>query len=332
MAKYIDQAIFDSGLLILGQYGVLEKMRLKEKFDIVEFAGFQNLLQTYKNVRPDDNLYISQTVEALGWVLAAIPIGMGEEEYSTLLAQVLAIRIELNADMKAPKLTERIFRGGIFQAEEANYLNRVEQSKINTAELCQKISPIFKRTYNSIDLLKQRMRPPLIAAFIDRNVVLTRPIFKKKDAATFSWNANFHLICTFATLCYWSTIKRISNVPNHTSPLGKDVIYNCIEQAVTNLASGNMDVALAAQILDIYITDFNDHYDVCEKMTEADIWDSFYYDSDAVMMVGLYCKSTPLDDDVIDFIQAAEPEFRNTVFVDILDGIDIIEVGRDFLG
>jgi hypothetical protein len=60
MQKFIDQAIFDSGALILSLVGIMEK-KTTRKYDIESILTHQGMLDNYQRIRPNDHFYKKQT-------------------------------------------------------------------------------------------------------------------------------------------------------------------------------------------------------------------------------------------------------------------------------
>jgi hypothetical protein len=178
MQQFIDQAIFDTGVLALSVIGVIEK-KTSRKYDVEHILNYQGMLNNYQAIRPNDHLYKKQTKEVLEWTINSNLIDFDPTEFATLLRIAADVRMELNADMKPPNLKERIFRGAIFQPESSNYLNRVNQAKLNINTILNQVSPIYQKISSGLPLFEKKLRSSSLENFISQTTNLIKKILKK---------------------------------------------------------------------------------------------------------------------------------------------------------
>lgn len=323
MAKYIDQAIFDGTVLVLGSIGVIEIEKHRKsriKFDVDNFAISAGCIQPYAAMRPEDVYFPSQVVEVLKWALAASPIQLTSDEYSTALKEAFDIRAKLNAEMQPLKVWERISKGMIFQPENYNYLNRVSQAKVNIATILTRCSVAHQNNFNKLADFERRLRLGSLENFLTKHTGEIKAQLTRKYTEI-NWETEFHFHCYLASRCYWSLVKRFKNFPNYSAPLSSAQIATSIEEALVSICRSRIEPSFVARIFDAFVSmdgELNDDY---EGLDERRIWtnlgfdisNTYWWDDEAVKNYFCNCQ-----EDIIDYVYRKDVDFE--------------AIGIDFLG
>lgn len=324
MQKYIDQAIFDSGILILGIFGVQELENKKNKFNTQDFIESQDVITMYQNMRPADLLYRPQTIEALDWLITSTPINLTHNNISAIFKTAYDIRKELNSDMQPPSIRERIFRGAAFQPESKNYIDRVAQSKINISKILTEVSTVHHKNYNGLQNLERRLNGGNIKTFINKAVnTISGVLHKNYREDTLLWETQFHFACLVATSCHLSAIKRFENFPNYNSPINSMHATDGIRKSIIEYSRNKISTGLAEQLLEYYISDYiSSNNDINDKSERA-LWENIKLELTS-------SKWSAEDNDLVDFLSIASGQIDSYDFLHTFD-IDFSNLGAEFL-
>jgi hypothetical protein len=323
MQQYIDQAIFDSGVLVLGVFGILELEKTKSKFQIENFLDFNGLISSYQKIRPNDALYRVQTQESLEWLLSSVPINLSADEGSMLFRSAYELRKELNPEMQPPSMREKIFRGAIFQPESKNYINRVAQSKINIAKILCEISNPHNLIFRSMANFERRLSVGNIQYFIAKSVDLIVSIMHNKNRQDkILWETKFHFACLVAASCYMSAIKRFESFPIYNSTITSPGIASVIRKSICEYSKNNLSARMAELVLDHYISDIISKNNNIIYRSERRHWE--YIVSD------LNSSKYAEDEELWDFFEIASYQIDSYDFMDAVD-VDLVKMGSEFL-
>jgi hypothetical protein len=326
MQKYVDQAIFDSGVLVLAIFGVLELKRQRSKFDIESFLNFQGMLAQYESIRPDDRLYRPQSLEALEWLLGATPISLNPEEISPIYKTVYDVRKELNAEMKPPSFRERILRGAIFQPESKDYVDRVRQSKINILKILLEVSRPHNEIFKKLPDLDRSLTSATIRNFIARSTEsICASLHKPYREDEILWETKFHFACSIATAYYLSVLRRFDSFPSYSPETSPKSLSSEIKRAICEYAKNNISSDLAERVVEFYIADQARARDRPKYMDEQGIWENM---SLSLTLPPIYSDD---DDDVNEFLCIAYDQITSYDIVDSFE-IDSRRMGLEFLG
>lgn len=319
MQQFVDQAIFDSGVLVLSIAGVIEKKN-SHKYDIERVLNHQGMLNTYQGIRPNDHFYIKQTKEVLEWTINSKPIDFDLADFATLLRVAADVRMELNADMKPPNLKERIFRGALFQPESTTYINRVNQAKLNINTILNQVSPVHQKIKSGLPLFEKKLRSSSLENFISQTTNTIKRNFEKKWHEPTSKKVDFHLSNHIAASCFWSSLKRFNNFPTYTPSITPRILTEEITTALTRLHGSIIDSASINNFFELYLSHAIDDFDKLNTTTEEDLWDRLAFDLDSSY---LYSDENT---EVMIFLEDIEDQLR------IYDSIEAMDIGFSKIG
>jgi len=323
MQQYIDQAIFDSGVLVLGIFGTLELEKQKNKFDIQVFTDYQDMVSMYQNMRPADILYRPQTIETLDWLITSAPINLTPNNISAIFRTAYEIRKELNSDMQPPTIRERIFRGAVFQPESKNYIDRVSQSKINISKILNQVSTTHHKNYNDLQNFEKRLSGS-VKTFISRAVnIISGTLHKNYREDSLRWETQFHFACLVATCCHLSAIKRFENFPNFNTHKNATHITSEIRKSIFEYSKDKISTGLAENIIEFYISDYISNNSGINDKSERALWEN-------IRMELTSSKWSAEDDDLVDFFSIAADQIDSYDFLHTFD-IDFCKIGAEFL-
>lgn len=323
MQQFIDQAIFDTGVLALSVVGVVEKKKLR-KYEIEHILNHQGMLDTYQGIRPNDHFYKKQTKEVLEWVINSNLIDFDLADFTTLLRVAADVRMGLNADMKPPNLKERIFRGAIFQPESSNYLNRVSQAKLNINTILNQVSPVYQKVSSGLPLFEKKLRSSSLENFISQTTNLIKRNFEKKWHEPTSKKVDFHLSNHIAASCFWSCLKRFNNFPNYTPSITPRILSDEITTALNRLYGSIIDPTSINNFFELYLSHAIDDIDKLNITTEEDLWERLIFELDSSH---LYSDENT---EVMVFLEDVEDQLRTYDSIEAMD-IGFSKIGFNFL-
>lgn len=324
MQQYIDQGIFDCGVLVLAFVGVLEKKENSHKFDINQTMTHDGMLDAYQNIRPNDRLYLKQTKEALEWLIYSNLIDFDPYDFRALLKTAADVRLELNADMQPPSTKERIFRGGIFQSESVNYLERVSQAKINISSILNQISPTYEKISAGLPVFEKKLRSSTLEDFISKTTQLTKRNFEMKWRGPTSTKVDFHFSCHVAASCFWSSLKRFDNFPLYKSSVNPRILTDEITAALSRLYGSIVEPKLINHYFDLYLSHAIESVDKFKINTEQDLWDRLPFE-----LTSSYLYSDD-ETEIMLFLEDVENQIGSYKSIDAMD-IEFSKIGFSFL-
>lgn len=322
MQQYIDQAIFDAGVLALGAQGVLE--REKSGFDIEKLLTFEGVLDTYQKLRPNDHLYVSQTRDALNWLIYSKLVDFEAEQFSVLLRMATNFRMQLNAEMKPPSIKERIFRGAIFQPESNSYLSRVAQAKSNISSILIQISPPHEGINSSLPLFEKKLRAAILQKFISHSTKVLSGVLHKSFRGSIDPKVEFHFSCHIGASCFWSVLKRFENFPLYSPTVSPRILSEELVAAIAGLYSSIVDSRAVSSYFEYYVSHVVDDGDDLRSKNEDDLWSRLPFD---VTSSVLYSDT---DGDMADFFEGIDSQIDSYDFLDAMDA-NFVKLGFDFL-
>ena len=323
MQKFIDQAIFDSGILILSLVGIMEK-KTNHKYDIERILNHQGMLDNYQRIRPNDHFYKKQTKEVLEWIINSNLIDFDIENFVALIRIAADVRMELNADMKPPNLKERIFRGAIFQPEPTSYLNRVNQAKLNINTIINQVSPLHQKISSGLPLFEKKLRASNLENFIFQTTNLIKRNFEEEWHKPTNKKVDFHLSNHIAASCFWSSLKRFNNFPVYIPVITPRILTEEITTALTRLYGSIINPALINNFFELYLSHAIDDIDKLNSNTEEDLWKRLAFEFDSSH---LYSDENT---EVLIFLEDIEEQLRICDPIRLLD-INFSKIGFNFL-
>ncbi len=324
MQQYIDQGIFDSGVLVLAFVGVFDKKKNGSKYDINQTMSHDGMLDGYQNIRPNDHLYRTQTKEALEWVIYSNLIEIEPDEFAALLQIAAGVRLELNASMQPPTTKEKIFRGAIFQPESVNYLERVSQAKINISAILNQISPMYKKISACLPLFEKKLRSSTLEHFISQTTQLIKRDLEKKWRGPNSTKVDFHFSCHIAASCFWSSLKRFDNFPLYKPSVNPRILTDEITVALSRLYGSIVEPKLVNHYFDLYLSHAIESVDKFTINTEQDLWDRLPLELSSSY---LYSDN---ENEIMSFLEDAENQIDSYKLIDFMD-IEFSKIGFSFL-
>lgn len=326
MAEFIDQAIFDAGVLVLGAIGIKELEKQRHKFQIDDLINSYDVIRTYQNLRPKDELYVPQSKQALDWLLTSVPIGISNDIASTLFRAAYETRKSLNAEMQPNSLRERLFKGAIFQSESKNYLNRAQQSKINICQILTEISNPHHEILNNLSNFERKISPISISLFIKRtSKLLLDNLHKPYRVDELTTGTKLHFSCTLAAACYLSTIRRLDNFPVYKSGLNSSAIADIYRRAIADVLSGFVESRVAESCLEVYINSYMENHEEIFYKSENEIWSNLPFN----LTTSIYINSD--DDELSDFLSMCAEHVNSYDLSDVYS-IEFENIGKSFLG
>lgn len=323
MQQYIDQAIFDGGVLVLAAHGVLAKANssARQKYDINKIMNINGVLDNYQNIRPNDYLYKKQTKEALEWAINSNLIEFDPEDFLSLLKIAAGVRMELNAEMKPPSIKEKIFRGAIFQPESKNYLNRVSQAKLNISSILNELSSAHQKINKGLPIFEKKLRSPTLEYLISETTYLVKTDFEKKLRSPSNLKIDFNFSCHIAASYFWSSLKRFSIFPAYTPSTTPQKIIEEITTALTRLYMPLIEPKLINRYFDLYLSHAMEEPEKLNSTTEQALWDhlpftlgSSYLNSDENTEIMIFMEDVQDQLDSFDSINAIDFEFSKIGF------------------
>ena len=324
MQQYIDQGIFDCGVLVLAFVGVFEKKKNGYKYDINQTMNHEGMLDGYQNIRPNDHLYRKQTKETLEWVIYSNLIEIEPDDFAAVLQIAAGVRLELNASMQPPSMKEKIFRGAVFQTESVNYLERVNQAKINISSILNQISPMYKQISTGLPLFEKKLRSSALEHFISQTTQLIKRDLGKKWQGSFNMKVDFHYSCHIAASCFWSSLKRFSNFPAYTPSVTPRILTEEINAALTRLYGSIVEPRLISHYLDLYLSHAVETADKFTISTEQDLWDRLPFELNSS---NLYSDE---ETEIMVFLEDVENQLNSYNSIDAMD-IGFSNIGCRFL-
>jgi len=324
LQQFIDQGIFDCGVLVLAFVGVSERKKNGYKYDINQTMNHDGMLDGYQNLRPNDHLYRKQTKDALEWLIYSNLIEIEPDDFAAVLQIAAGVRLELNASMQPPSMKEKILRGAVFQAESVNYLERVSQAKINISSILNQISPMYKNISTGLPHFEKKLRSSTLEYFISQTTNDIKRHFEKKWRYPPNMKVDFHFSCRVAASCFWSSLKRFDNFPGYIPSVTPRMLTEEIILALSRLYSSIIDRRLINQYFELYLSDAIQTPDKLNINTEQDLWDSLPFHLNNTY---LYADE---DQEVMTFLEDVENELQSFNYDDAMD-IGFSNIGCRFL-
>jgi hypothetical protein len=322
MQQYIDQALFDTGILVLAAQGVLK--REKSSFDIEEALNFEGVLNTYQAIRPSDHLYVPQTRDALTWLINSNLIDFEVEQFSNLLKTAASFRMQLNAEMKPPSFKERVFRGAIFQSESNAYLNRVAQAKLNISSILIQVSPPHERVNSNFPLFEKKLRAPILQKFIAQAVDLLERTAGKNLREPVDPKIKFHFGCHIGASCFWSVLKRFENFPLYAPTVTPRTLSEELVAALKLMYSPVVDPQDIPSFFEFYLSHVVDAGNELKVKSEEDLWSRIPFDITSSVLY------SDMENEMLGFFEGIDDQIDSCDFMDAMDASPV-KMGFHFL-